>query len=81
MMSVKVIFKKIEGDLIGHPERLLTSEALVAEQNSRGDAHVVVVARTIGVEREPVQLERTYGETAACFYVHAASEHHGKSVI
>ena len=85
MMRVKVIFKKIEGDLLGHPEIVLTSdaliEALVAEQNSRRDAHVVVVARTIGVEREPVQLKRTYCETAACFYVHAASEHHCKSVI
>ena len=38
-----------EGDLLGHPQRLPTSEPLVAEQKPRGDAHVIVVARAIGM--------------------------------
>jgi len=56
-------------------------ELLVAEQKSSGDSHVVVIARSIGMQREPVKLDRTHRHSSSSFYVHSASEHHGKSVV
>src|SRR5215469_4842698 len=52
---------------------------LVAEQKPRGDAHIVVIARAIRVEREPVELDRAQRDVLGGRYVESTTEHHGKS--
>jgi hypothetical protein len=71
--------QKGKGDLIDHPIDQEAVNLLVAEQNSGGEPHIVIVAGAVGVQREPVKLHGSHGDATSRFHIHSATEHHGES--